>query len=265
MKRMDLELRGKNVLVTGASKGIGLACAWGFAAEGCNIHIAARSAGELNAERDKMMKKHGVGVTSHPSDLGAAGNAVKLGGACGDIDILVNNAGAIPGGRIDQVDDETWRRAWDLKVFGYVNLTREVYGRMKKRGAGVIVNVIGVAGERNRSDYIAGTTGNAGLMAFTRALGSESVDHGVRVVGVNPGRIETERQVTGLKFQAQQKFGDESRWKEIRDAMVETLPFKRSGRVDEVADLVVFLASARASYISGTIVTIDAGQSLRSR
>jgi len=262
---MDLELRGKNVLVTGASKGIGLACAAAFAAEGCNVHLAARSAAEMEAARDKMTKQHGVKVACHPCDLGVTANVVALARACGDLDILVNNAGAIPAGRIDQVDDERWRRAWDLKVFGYINLTREVYGRMRGRGAGVIVNVIGVAGERNRSNYIAGTTGNAGLMAFTRALGSESVDHGVRVVGVNPGRIETERQIKHYMEAAEQKLGDRSRWQEIRAEVAETLPFKRPGRPDEVADLVVFLASARASYISGTVVTIDAGQTLRPR
>jgi NAD(P)-dependent dehydrogenase (short-subunit alcohol dehydrogenase family) len=227
--------------------------------------MAARSAGEMDAASRKMIDQHGVEATCHPGDLSVTANVLALARACGDVDILVNNAGAIPGGRIDQVDDEKWRRAWDLKVFGYINLTREVYGRMRNRGSGVIVNVIGVAGERNRSDYIAGTTANAGLMAFTRALGSESVDFGVRVVGVNPGRIETERQVKGLMFAAEQRLGDPSRWQEIRDQMVETLPFKRSGRPDEVADLVVFLASARASYISGTIITIDAGQSLRPR
>ncbi len=130
-------------------------------------------------------------------------------------------------------------------------------------GAGVIVNVIGLAGERNRSDYIAGSSGNAALMGFTRALGAESVDYGVRVVGVNPGRVETERQIEHLMDAAQSKFGDRSRWQEIRAQMVQGLPFGRSARPDEVADLVVYLASARASYISATIVNIDAGQSLR--
>ena len=102
-------------------------------------------------------------------------------------------------------------------------------------------------------------------MAFTRALGSESVDHGVRVVGVNPGRIETERQIGHFKEQALRDFGDESRWTELQAKVAETLPFKRAGRPSEVADLVVYLASARASYMSGTIVTIDCGASLRAR
>lgn len=262
---MDLELRGKNVLVTGSSRGIGFACAAGFAAEGCNLHIASRDAAKLEEAREKIVKQYGITVTCHPCDLSVTANAVALGRACGNIDVLVNNAGAIPGGRIDEIDDDRWRRAWDLKVFGYINLTREVYGQMQKRGAGAIVNVIGLAGERNRPEYIVGSSGNAALMGFTRALGAESVDHGVRVIGVNPGRVETERQIDHLKDAAGSKFGDRNRWKEIRDQMVQGLPFKRSARPDEVADLVVYLASARASYISATIINIDAGQSLRPR
>jgi NAD(P)-dependent dehydrogenase (short-subunit alcohol dehydrogenase family) len=260
---MDLELRGKTVLVTGASKGIGYACAAGFAAEGCRLHITARSGAALEEARGKLVKQYGVEVTCHPGDLSVTANTVALARECGDIDVLVNNAGAIPGGRIDQIDDEKWRRAWDLKVFGYINLTREVYARMCARGAGVIVNVIGMAGERNRPEYIAGSSANASLMAFSRALGAESVDHGVRVVGVNPGRIETERQIEIVMDAAAKKLGDRARWKEMMAQMASTSPFKRFGRPGEVADLVVYLASARASYISATVVNIDAGQSLR--
>jgi 3-oxoacyl-[acyl-carrier protein] reductase len=125
------------------------------------------------------------------------------------------------------------------------------------------LNVIGMAGERNRPEYIAGSSANASLMAFSRALGAESVDHGVRVIGVNPGRIETERQIEIVMEAAEKKLGDRSRWKEMMAQMASTAPFKRFGRPDEVADLVVYLASARASYISATVVNIDAGQSLR--
>jgi NAD(P)-dependent dehydrogenase (short-subunit alcohol dehydrogenase family) len=134
---------------------------------------------------------------------------------------------------------------------------------MRQRRSGAIVNVIGMAGERNTPGYIAGSSANAGLMAFTRALGAESVDHGVRVTGVNPGRIETERQREVLMTMAKDKLGDPARWEELRAQIVATMPFGRFGRADEVADLVVYLASARASYISATIVGIDAGQSLR--
>mgnify|MGYP003335382396 CR=1 FL=1 len=188
---MDLELRGKNVLVTGASKGIGLACARAFAAEGCNVHIAARSAAELEKNAAELSAQYKVKVTPHAHDLAVSENTVKLARECGPLDVLVNNAGAIPGGHLADIDEARWRKAWELKVFGYINLTREVYADMRARGSGVIVNVIGLAGERNRPEYIAGTAGNASLMAFTRALGAESVDYGVRVVGINPGAIAT--------------------------------------------------------------------------
>ena len=262
---MDLELRGKIVLITGGSKGIGLACAKGFAAEGCRVHIAARSVAALEQARASLVKDYGVEVTCHPYDLSVTENVIALAHECGDLDILVNCAGAIPHGRIDQVDDERWRKGWDPKVFGFINLTREVYAGMKERKSGVVVNVIGLAGERHRSGYIVGTSGNAALIAFTRALGAESVDFGVRVVGINPGRVLTDRQIDHHMENAQKQLGDSSRWREIMAPIVEGLPFKRAAHPEECADLVTFLASARASYISATVVTIDAGQSLRPR
>lgn len=262
---MELELRGKNVLITGASKGIGLACAHGFAAEGANVHLAARSTTALEAAVAEIRKKYGVAATAHTVDLGLTANAVALGEKCGHVDVLVNNAGAIPQGTLTQLTDERWRKAWDLKVFGFFNLTREIYRRMCERGGGVVVNVIGAAGENHRASYIAGTTGNASLIAFTRALGGESVDFGVRVVGVNPGRILTERQIDHMQDRAEKDLGDRGRWKEVLAKMSQTLPFKRTGDPSEVSDLVCFLASARASYISGCVIAIDGGAATRPR
>ena len=262
---MELELRGKSVLITGASKGLGLACAHGFAAEGANVHMAARTKAALEEAAAAIRKKHKVEATVHAVDLSKTDSAVTLGKQCGNVDVLVNNAGAIPQGTLRQLTDSKWREAWDLKVFGFFNLTREIYTRMCERGSGVIVNVIGAAGENHRASYIAGTTGNASLIAFTRALGGESVDHGVRVVGVNPGRILTERQVDHIQDRAQKELGDRGRWKEIHAKMCEKLPFKRTGDPSEVSDLVCYLASARASYISGAVVAIDGGASTRPR
>lgn len=262
---MDLELRGKKVLITGGSKGIGLACARAFAAEGALVHIASRNEAELKAAASAIKADFKADVGVHPCDLSKRENVVALAAACGDVDILVNNAGAIPGGNLLDLDDARWHQGWDLKVFGTITLTREIYRRMRERASGVIVNVIGVAGERPRADYMAGTSGNAALMAFTRALGGESPDYGIRAIGVNPGRIETERQVNHMKERAKKELGDAGRWQEVQAKIAETLPFKRAGRPSEVGDLVVYLASARASYISGTIVTIDCGQSLRAR
>jgi NAD(P)-dependent dehydrogenase (short-subunit alcohol dehydrogenase family) len=127
---------------------------------------------------------------------------------------------------------------------------------MRERRSGVIVNIIGLAGERPRANYIAGSSGNAALMAFTRALGTEGAEFGVRAVGVNPGGIQTERAIDHFKERAARELGDASRWKEVQAKT----PERRSGQPSQVADLVAFLASNRATFISGTIVTIDGGR-----
>src|SRR5258706_12950204 len=196
---MDLELRGKSVLITGASKGIGLACAYGFAAEGAKVHLVARSTAALEAAAKDIRKKYKVEATVHTFDLSLAKNAVALGKKCGKVDVLVNNAGAIPQGTIAQMTDQKWREAWDLKVFGFFNVTREIYKGMCERGSGAIINIIGAAGEDHRASYIAGTTGNASLIAFKRALVGESVDQCVRVVGINPGLAPTEGPIAHMQ------------------------------------------------------------------
>lgn len=256
---MELELKGKTALVTGASKGIGLAVAKGLAAEGCHVHLTARSEDVLQANKADIEDAYGVDVTVHAMDLSQRGNPVALAEAVGDLDILVNNAGAIPGGDLLSVDEDTWREAWDLKVFGYINMTREYLRRMKARGHGVIVNVTGLAGENFDYNYIAGTTGNAGLMAFTRGVGSRSIDFGVRVLAVNPGPVQTDRITTLLRSRAKAQFGDEDRWQ----SLTENWPLGRPATVEECADLVVFAASARASYISGVVLTLDGGLAAR--
>lgn len=257
---MDLKLKGKSVLITGASKGIGLAAARAFAAEGCNLHLAARSGEALASERDALTREHGgVAVKIHATDLSHTRNVVELGRRCAGVDILVNNAGEIPSGPIEALTEEDWRRGYDLKLFGYITLTREIYGAMKARGAGVIINDIGNSGENWDANYIAGSTANAALMAFTKALGGQSLDFGVRVVGVNPGPVETERMIKINKRRALDWYGDENRWPELR----EKYPGGRPASAQEVADLIVFLASPRAGYITGSIVTIDGGISAR--
>ncbi|MEC7575248.1 MAG: SDR family NAD(P)-dependent oxidoreductase, partial [Pseudomonadota bacterium] len=142
---MDLGLSGKRVLITGASKGIGRAIAEVLAEEGCSLHLASRTEADLARARDEINEKHGVQVTIHPLDLSDGENAKRLSQETEGIDILVNNAGAIPGGDIEMVTEEIWREAWNLKVFGYINMCREVYPAMCKRGSGVIFNVVGMA------------------------------------------------------------------------------------------------------------------------
>lgn len=256
---MELHLKGKSVLITGGSKGIGRAVAEGFAAEGCPLHLAARTARDLEALAEKLRERTQTTVRIHALDLSESGAARELAEACGEVDILINNAGAIPGGDLQSVGEEQWRVAWDLKVYGYIDLTRALLSRMQKRGSGVVLNIIGTAGLRPTAGYIAGSAGNAGLIAFTQALGAVSLAQGVRVLGVNPGPVQTERIVSLLKTRARDEWGDESRYTEYFAAM----PLGRAATVEEVAAVVVFLASEKASYVSGTVVTIDGGLSAR--
>ena len=167
---MDLGLRGRKALVTGASKGIGRACAEVLAAEGCDIVLVSRTAADLETVRAKIAGEHNVAVRFYAVDLADSKNIDTLAAECPDIDILVNNAGAIPGGNIAAIDEARWREAWDLKVFGYINMTRRFYALMAAKKSGVIINVVGSAGENPDFEYVAGSTGNASLIAFTRAM-----------------------------------------------------------------------------------------------
>src|ERR1700748_681700 len=243
---MDLHLRGKRVLITGASKGMGAAAAEAFAEEGCHLRLAARSGDQLKALTERLRSQHQIDAASH---------VVDLRNPASDIDILVNNAGDIPGGSIDKIDEPTWRHAWELKVFGYINLTRAIYAQTKARGHGVIVNDIGAAGEKFDANYICGSAGNAALMAFTRALGGKSLADNIRVVGINPGPVGTDRHVTLLKTRAKSQFGDENRYKEFQKGM----PRGRPAHAREIGDLMAFLASERSGYTSGVIFTVDGG------
>ncbi len=257
---MDLGLAGRSVLITGASQGIGAGVAEVFAEEGCHLHLTARNAANLEAIKASITERFRVSVVVHPLDLTAPGAPDRLATAIGDVDILINNAGAIPGGNLASFSEKSWREGWELKVFGYINLTRLVYERMKARGKGVIINDIGNAGERYDADYIAGTTGNASLMAFTRALGGRSLDDGIRVVGINPGPVDTDRIYNLLKRRALDWYGDEGRWREL----LQRYPLGRPAKVREIADLIAFLASDRSGYTSGSIFTVDGGIASRS-
>ena len=252
---MDLDLKGKSVLITGASRGIGHAIAEVMAAEGCNLHLAARDEARLKALAERLKREHGVEIAVYRRDLSLTSEVEALGKACQDVDILVNNAGDIPTGTLETIDTATWRKAWDLKVFGYVDLTRIIYPRMCARRSGVIVNIVGAAFKRPNPHYIAGCMANIALDMFTQCLGGESMRSGVRVVAVHPGPTTSDRHLAHVKERAQRELGDANRWQELHAKM----PGGRAATVKEVAETVAFLASDRSSFTSGGSVIIDGG------
>ncbi|MEI9965850.1 MAG: short-chain dehydrogenase/reductase [Caulobacteraceae bacterium] len=223
-----------------------------LAEEGCDVVLVSRTAEALEAAAADIRGRFQVKAGAIAADLSKQTEIERVAAEAGGIDILVNCAGAIPAGDILAVDDARFREAWDLKVFGYIGMSRAFYPVLKAR-AGVIVNVIGAAGEWLDPGYIAGSTGNAALMAFTKALGKGAARDGFRVVGINPGPVATDRMASRLKDRARAELGDETRWRELTT----TLPFGRPAEPEEVAAAVAFLASPWSGYTTGTILTMD--------
>ena len=258
---MDLKLGGKTALVTGGSKGIGKVTAEILAGEGCNVIIVSRSADALAAAKSAIAQKSNVRVDMVAADLSDSANVDRLARDYPEIDILVNNAGAIPGGALLSVDEATWRKAWDLKVFGYVNMCRAFYALMQRRKRGVIVNVVGNAAVTHDPEYICGVAGNAALSAFTQSLGSVSAKDGIRVVAINPGPVATDRLVGLMKRKALDRTGNVDNWKEL----FKPLPFGRGATPEEIGAAIAFAASELSGYTSGSVITIDAGLSARAQ
>lgn len=256
---MDLGLSGKTALVTGASQGIGPEIARGLAEEGVNLILVARSKGKLTEVQASILDKFPVDVAVMDVDITAGSAVAEIAAAAEDFDILVNNAGNIPSGDLWRVGPNEWREGWALKVFGYIDLTRAVYPVFKARGGGVIINNIGAGGDISDTNYICGNVGNSSLMTFTRTIGGRSLDDGIRVVGVNPGTVNSPRLVKMFRRKAEETLGDPDRYEEFFADM----PAGRPAAIREIVDTIVFLASPRSAYTTGTIVTVDGGLSTR--
>ena len=249
---MDLGLQGKKVVVTGASKGIGLAVAQAFADEGARIVIASRSEQALNAAAQAIGS-----AEIFATDLSTDAGREALFAAHGDADILVNNAGAIPAGDIETVTMAAWREGWELKVWGYIHLCKLFVPAMKERRSGTVVNIIGMGGRAVRAGYIAGASGNAALIGFTQALGAETPASNVRVFGINPAPTLTDRIKTMARVWAERDFGDPERWEEKLDQS--NMPFGRIKQPEEVGALAVMLCAPQVHYLSGTVIDLDGG------
>jgi NAD(P)-dependent dehydrogenase (short-subunit alcohol dehydrogenase family) len=257
---MELGLRGKVAMVTGASKGIGKAIAEALAAEGVNLALCARGQALLAEVAATLQQHTDVQVLPVAADLSTLEGVQTLVRTTlshfGSIDILVNNAGAIRPGSLLSKPDEDWPTDWALKVFGYVRLMREVFPILRHKGGGRIVNIIGTAGRQPNAGYLAGGGANAALMNMTKALADEGAPHNILVNAINPGPIRTERwDMLMSRLAAEQQQTP----REVEAAWLRDNPLQRPGEPEEVAALAVFLASARASYINGVIIPVDGG------
>ena len=250
---MDLELGGKAVIVTGGSKGIGLACARQFLAEGARVAIVSRA--KPNIDRALKDLKGAIG---HAADLSRAEEAQamvdRLERELGQIDILVNSAGAARRTPPEELTPAAWKAAMDAKYFSYINAIDPVIKRMARRRAGTIVNVIGNGGKVATPTHIPGGAANAALMLATAGLGHAYAKTGVRVVAINPGLTRTERVSEGM--QAEAKLHGTSEADALKKA-VERIPMGRLAEPEDIANAVLFLASPRAAYITGVTLTMD--------
>jgi len=254
---MDLGLKGKLVLITGGSKGIGLACARAFKAEGERVAIVSRSQANLDAAKKVLGDCYTI--SADLIDPAAAGAMVeKVEKEFGPLDVLVNSAGAAK--RTDAADltPQAWRAAMDAKYFSYVFVFDPVVKKMAARGRGAIINVIGQGGKVPSPIHLPGGAANAALMLATAGLANAYAAKGVRVVGVNPGNTRTDRVKEGLTADAKRQGISED---EALKRAVARIPLGRMAEPEEIADVVVFAASDRGRFMTGANITLDGSAS----
>ncbi len=258
---MDLELTDQHVLITGGSKGIGLACALGFLREGARVSLVSRELAHLQrAERELVghFTESGGHVALHAADLRLPASALAALDAAelnfGPVDVLVNSAGAARRTAPQDLDAPAWHEAMDAKYFTYIHMLDPAIKRMGRRGRGAIVNVIGAGGKVASTIHMAGGAANAALMLVSAGMAAAYAAKGVRVNAVNPGLTLTARLQEGLVADAKmQGIGGE----EALARATARLPLGRIATPEEIANAVVFLASPRASYITGAILAMD--------
>ncbi|WP_027035669.1 SDR family oxidoreductase [Mesorhizobium ciceri] len=250
---MDLGLEGKIALVSGGSKGIGFACAKLLAAEGARIVICSRSPSNIDAALSVLPGAVGIAVDLRSGD--DAKEAVdRVWQDVGPFDILVNSAGAAKRTPVQDLSPQAWRAAMDDKYFPYINVIDPVVKKMADRGSGVIVNIIGNGGKVASPTHLAGGAANAALMLATVGLANAYAGRGVRIVGLNPGLTQTGRVSEGMKAVAASQGISEH---EALRRATDSIPIGRLADPAEIASVVAFLCSAKASYVTGVVINMD--------
>ena len=254
---MDLALKDKKVLITGGSKGIGLACAKAFVAEGAKVALVSRSQANLDAAKKSVGNAYTI-AADLVDPAAAAAMVERVEKEFGSIDILVNSAGAAKRTDADDLTPAAWRAGMDAKYFSYINVIDPLIKKMGKRGKGVVINVIGAGGKVASPTHLAGGAANAALMLATAGLAYAYASKNVRVIGLNPGVTRTERVAEGLKAEAKRaNVSEEQAYKQ----MVARLPMGKPAEPEELADIVVFAASERGRYLNGANISTDGAAS----
>ncbi len=256
---MDLNLTNQHALVTGGSKGIGLACARALLDEGVRVSLVSRDPGNLSKAKADLLATHPQAkihtVSANLSVATEAEAAIdEAQNALGPIDILVTSAGAAKRTPPHELVAQSWHDAMDAKYFSYIHVLGPVSAQMAERGRGAIVNVIGAGGKVANPIHMPGGAANAALMLVTAGMAAAYADKGLRVNAVNPGATLTERLHEGLTAQARMEGTDVQEATRRANARI---PMGRMAEPEEIANAVVFLASPKASYISGAVVTMD--------
>jgi len=258
---MDLKLNGKAALVTGASAGIGKGIARALAREGVDVAICARRKEPLEAAASEIARETNRKIVALPADLTKPADAENFVNeaheALGRIDILVNNAGSAPGGIIESLSEEHWAQSLQLKFMGYVRCLKHVLPIMQKQRRGRVVNLIGNDGVKPSYWEIAPGAANAAGQNLTLALAAQYGKDNISFVAVNPGPVRTERWAGLVDAMAR----DMKISREEADTLApRSIPLGRIAEVEEVANLVVYLASDLAHFVNGTMIEIDGGQ-----
>jgi 3-oxoacyl-[acyl-carrier protein] reductase len=256
---MELGLSGKVALVTGASRGIGRATALAFAAEGCDLVLTGRDKAALD-EVAGLVRGKGRKAAVAVADLRQPGAEQALIDAVrrefGHLDILVNNAGATKRGSFFDLSDADWADGYALKFFGHMRLVRLAWPLLKAR-KGSFVSIGGTSGRKPEAEFTIGSSVNAAVAAFTKCLADLGKTDGVQVNCVHPSLVETERQWKRIRAEAADSGDSEDA---VRARFVKRMGFIRYGKVEDVADLLTFLVSARATWMHGATIDLDGGE-----